>query len=51
MSDQSNNILISQDKLPENIILVNTSDWQGQLLSDILQGHTLPVVGVRLFHS
>ncbi|ELK31001.1 Phosphofurin acidic cluster sorting protein 2 [Myotis davidii] len=46
MSDQPNNILISQDKLPENIILVNTSDWQGQcqLLSDILQGHTLPVV-------
>ncbi|XP_054564798.1 phosphofurin acidic cluster sorting protein 2-like [Eptesicus fuscus] len=42
--DQLNNILISHDKLPENIILVNTSDWQGQLLSDILQGHTLPMV-------
>ncbi|XP_045428309.1 phosphofurin acidic cluster sorting protein 2-like, partial [Pipistrellus kuhlii] len=42
--DQLNVILISPDKLPENVILVNTSDWQGQLLSDILQGHTLPVV-------
>ncbi|XP_036276030.2 phosphofurin acidic cluster sorting protein 2-like, partial [Pipistrellus kuhlii] len=42
--DQLNVILICPDKLPENIILVNTSDWQGQLLSDILQGHTLPVV-------
>ncbi|XP_070250623.1 phosphofurin acidic cluster sorting protein 2-like [Myotis yumanensis] len=42
--DQLNHILISQDKMPENIILVNTCDWQGQLLSDILQGHTLPVV-------
>uniref|UniRef100_A0A803T6H9 Phosphofurin acidic cluster sorting protein 2 n=1 Tax=Anolis carolinensis TaxID=28377 RepID=A0A803T6H9_ANOCA len=28
--DQLNHILISDDKLPENIILVNTSDWQGQ---------------------
>ncbi|XP_036275369.1 phosphofurin acidic cluster sorting protein 2-like [Pipistrellus kuhlii] len=42
--DQLNVILICPDKLPENIILVNTSDWQGQLLSNILQGHTLPVV-------
>uniref|UniRef100_G1QDG6 Phosphofurin acidic cluster sorting protein 2 n=1 Tax=Myotis lucifugus TaxID=59463 RepID=G1QDG6_MYOLU len=42
--DQLHDILISQDKMPENIILVNTCDWQGQLLSDILQGHTLPVV-------
>nr|KAF6369122.1 hypothetical protein mMyoMyo1_010527 [Myotis myotis] len=44
MSDQPNNILISHDKLAKNIILVNSSDWQGQLLSDILQGHTLPVL-------
>uniref|UniRef100_A0A803STC5 Phosphofurin acidic cluster sorting protein 2 n=1 Tax=Anolis carolinensis TaxID=28377 RepID=A0A803STC5_ANOCA len=29
--DQLNHILISDDKLPENIILVNTSDWQGQV--------------------
>ncbi|KAJ1070047.1 hypothetical protein K5549_020490, partial [Capra hircus] len=32
------------ERLPENIILVNTSDWQGQFLSDVLQRHTLPVV-------
>ncbi|KAM8921027.1 phosphofurin acidic cluster sorting protein 2 isoform 2-T2 [Pelodytes ibericus] len=42
--DQLNHILISDDHLPENIILVNTSDWQGQLLSDILQKHNLPLV-------
>ncbi|XP_006515842.1 phosphofurin acidic cluster sorting protein 2 isoform X15 [Mus musculus] len=30
--DQLNHILISDDQLPENIILVNTSDWQGQLV-------------------
>ncbi|XP_074182852.1 phosphofurin acidic cluster sorting protein 2 isoform X4 [Rhinolophus sinicus] len=42
--DQLNHILISDDQLPENIILVNTADWQGQFLSDILQRHTLPVV-------
>ncbi|XP_030809048.1 LOW QUALITY PROTEIN: phosphofurin acidic cluster sorting protein 2 [Camarhynchus parvulus] len=42
--DQLNHILVSDDQLPENIILVNTSDWQGQYLSDVLQKHTLPVV-------
>ncbi|XP_018421540.1 PREDICTED: phosphofurin acidic cluster sorting protein 2 [Nanorana parkeri] len=42
--DQLNHILISDDHLPENIILVNTSDWQGQLLSEILQKHDLPLV-------
>lgn len=31
MYDQLNHILISDDRLPENIILVNTSDWQGQV--------------------
>lgn len=44
MYDQLNHILVSDDQLPENIILVNTSDWQGQFLSDVLQRHTLPVV-------
>ncbi|XP_029454671.1 phosphofurin acidic cluster sorting protein 2 isoform X3 [Rhinatrema bivittatum] len=43
--DQLNHILISDDHLPENIILINTSDWQGQFLSDILQKHNLPLVG------
>ncbi|XP_071971360.1 phosphofurin acidic cluster sorting protein 2 isoform X10 [Engystomops pustulosus] len=42
--DQLNHILVSDDHLPENIILINTSDWQGQLLSEILQKHDLPLV-------
>uniref|UniRef100_L7N1R2 Phosphofurin acidic cluster sorting protein 2 n=1 Tax=Myotis lucifugus TaxID=59463 RepID=L7N1R2_MYOLU len=41
--NQLNHILISDDQLLENIILVNTSDWQEQP-SDILQGHTLSVL-------
>ncbi|XP_063040440.1 phosphofurin acidic cluster sorting protein 2 isoform X2 [Engraulis encrasicolus] len=42
--DQLNHILVSDDHLPDNIILVNTSDWQGQYLADMLQNHNLPVV-------
>ncbi|XP_070251152.1 phosphofurin acidic cluster sorting protein 2-like [Myotis yumanensis] len=42
--DQLNHSLISNDYLPKNIILINTSDRQGQCLSDVLQQHTLPVV-------
>ncbi|XP_055969642.1 phosphofurin acidic cluster sorting protein 2 isoform X4 [Sorex fumeus] len=42
--DQLNHILVSDDQLPDSIILVNTSDWQGQFLSGVLQRHTLPVV-------
>ncbi|XP_018582934.1 phosphofurin acidic cluster sorting protein 2 isoform X4 [Scleropages formosus] len=42
--DQLNHILVSDDHLPESIILINTSDWQGQYMSDILQNHHLPVV-------
>uniref|UniRef100_A0A8B9RJT9 Phosphofurin acidic cluster sorting protein 2 n=1 Tax=Astyanax mexicanus TaxID=7994 RepID=A0A8B9RJT9_ASTMX len=42
--DQLNHILVSDDHLPDSIILINTSDWQGQYLSDILQNHSLPVV-------
>ncbi|KAJ8259470.1 hypothetical protein GJAV_G00169670 [Gymnothorax javanicus] len=42
--DQLNHILVSDDHLPESIILINTSDWQGQCLSDMLQNHQLPVV-------
>uniref|UniRef100_A0A8C2F6X6 Phosphofurin acidic cluster sorting protein 1-like n=1 Tax=Cyprinus carpio TaxID=7962 RepID=A0A8C2F6X6_CYPCA len=33
MYDQLNQILISDERLPENIILINTVDWQGQLSS------------------
>uniref|UniRef100_G1QBP8 Phosphofurin acidic cluster sorting protein 2 n=1 Tax=Myotis lucifugus TaxID=59463 RepID=G1QBP8_MYOLU len=42
--DQLNHSLISNDYLPKNIILINTSDRQGQSLSEVLQQHTLPVV-------
>ncbi|XP_034050890.1 phosphofurin acidic cluster sorting protein 2 isoform X2 [Thalassophryne amazonica] len=42
--DQLNHILVSDNHLPDSIILINTSEWQGQYLSDILQNHHLPVV-------
>ncbi|XP_066550324.1 phosphofurin acidic cluster sorting protein 2 isoform X1 [Amia ocellicauda] len=42
--DQLNHILVSDDQLPDSIILINTSDWQGQYLSETLQNHQLPVV-------
>ncbi|XP_039993843.1 phosphofurin acidic cluster sorting protein 2 isoform X2 [Xiphias gladius] len=42
--DQLNHILVSDNHLPDSIILINTSDWQGQYLSDRLQNHHLPVV-------
>ncbi|XP_041132399.1 phosphofurin acidic cluster sorting protein 2-like [Polyodon spathula] len=42
--DQLNHILISDDQLPESILLINTSDWQGQYLSEVLQNHQLPMV-------
>ena len=29
--DQLNHILVSDEHLPDSIILVNTSDWQGQV--------------------
>lgn len=34
--DQLNHILISDDQLPENVILVNTADWQGQVGAGVL---------------
>ncbi|XP_077393995.1 phosphofurin acidic cluster sorting protein 2 isoform X1 [Festucalex cinctus] len=42
--DQLNHILVSDNQLPDSIILINTSDWQGQYLSDVLQNHNLPIV-------
>uniref|UniRef100_A0A8C5GK51 Phosphofurin acidic cluster sorting protein 2-like n=1 Tax=Gouania willdenowi TaxID=441366 RepID=A0A8C5GK51_GOUWI len=42
--DQLNNILGLDDNLPDSIILINTSDWQGQYLSGVLQNQQLPVV-------
>ncbi|KAJ8285016.1 hypothetical protein COCON_G00038660 [Conger conger] len=40
--DQLNQILISDEQLPESIILINTTDWQGQYLAELL--HLQPIV-------
>ncbi|XP_073721737.1 phosphofurin acidic cluster sorting protein 2 isoform X1 [Misgurnus anguillicaudatus] len=42
--DQLNQILNSDEHLPESMILINTTDWQGQYLNEILQEHQQPVV-------
>ncbi|KAJ8264215.1 hypothetical protein GJAV_G00146590 [Gymnothorax javanicus] len=42
--DQLNQILISDEQLPESIILINTMDWQGQYLAEILNQHDQPIV-------
>ncbi|XP_055492266.1 phosphofurin acidic cluster sorting protein 2-like isoform X3 [Leucoraja erinacea] len=42
--DQLNQILISDEQLPESIILVNTTDWQGQYLYERLQEKSQPMV-------
>uniref|UniRef100_S4RCM2 Phosphofurin acidic cluster sorting protein 2 n=1 Tax=Petromyzon marinus TaxID=7757 RepID=S4RCM2_PETMA len=42
--DQLNQILSSEDQLPESIILVSTSDWQGQYVAECLQERGQPVV-------
>ncbi|XP_035515618.1 phosphofurin acidic cluster sorting protein 2-like [Morone saxatilis] len=34
--DQLNHILFSDDLIPDSIILINTTDWQGQYLSELL---------------
>uniref|UniRef100_A0A673CBZ1 Uncharacterized protein n=1 Tax=Sphaeramia orbicularis TaxID=375764 RepID=A0A673CBZ1_9TELE len=34
--DQLNHILFSDDQIPESVILINTTDWQGQYLSELL---------------
>ncbi|KAJ4922199.1 hypothetical protein JOQ06_016605, partial [Pogonophryne albipinna] len=34
--DQLNHILFSEERIPDSIILINTSGWQGQYLSEIL---------------
>ncbi|XP_053890323.1 phosphofurin acidic cluster sorting protein 1 isoform X2 [Malaclemys terrapin pileata] len=42
--DQLNQILVSDTALPENIILVNAADWQGQYVAELLQDQKKPVV-------
>ncbi|XP_042302561.1 phosphofurin acidic cluster sorting protein 2-like isoform X2 [Sceloporus undulatus] len=42
--DQLNQILVSDEQLPESIILVNITEWQGQYLCDQLLEHKQPIV-------
>ncbi|KFO96974.1 Phosphofurin acidic cluster sorting protein 1, partial [Calypte anna] len=42
--DQLNQILISDEQLPESIVLVNVAEWQGQYVSEQLQAHKQLVV-------
>ncbi|XP_012672537.1 phosphofurin acidic cluster sorting protein 2 isoform X2 [Clupea harengus] len=42
--DQLNQILISDERLPESIILINTMDWQGQYVADVLHKQNQPIV-------
>ncbi|XP_074087123.1 phosphofurin acidic cluster sorting protein 1 isoform X2 [Macrotis lagotis] len=42
--DQLNQILVSDAALPESVILVNTADWQGQYVAELLQDQQRPVV-------
>ncbi|XP_072562628.1 phosphofurin acidic cluster sorting protein 1a isoform X2 [Paramormyrops kingsleyae] len=44
MYDQLNQILLSDTALPESLILVNGSDWQGQYVAEVLQSQKQPVV-------
>uniref|UniRef100_A0A3B4YTQ0 Phosphofurin acidic cluster sorting protein 2-like n=1 Tax=Seriola lalandi dorsalis TaxID=1841481 RepID=A0A3B4YTQ0_SERLL len=41
--DQLNQILISDERLPESIILINTMEWQGQV-SELLHEQAQPIV-------
>uniref|UniRef100_A0AAX7SHL9 Phosphofurin acidic cluster sorting protein 2 n=1 Tax=Astatotilapia calliptera TaxID=8154 RepID=A0AAX7SHL9_ASTCA len=41
--DQLNQILISDERLPESIILINTTEWQGQV-SELLHEQSQPIV-------
>ncbi|XP_035040108.1 phosphofurin acidic cluster sorting protein 1 [Hippoglossus stenolepis] len=34
--DQLNHILFSEDQFPDSVVLINTTDWQGQYLSERL---------------
>ncbi|KAJ8007530.1 hypothetical protein DPEC_G00094980 [Dallia pectoralis] len=42
--DQLNQILLSDAGLPESLILINGTDWQGQYVLEQLQVHRHPVV-------
>ncbi|KAM6956476.1 phosphofurin acidic cluster sorting protein 1 isoform 2-T2 [Aplochiton taeniatus] len=42
--DQLNQILISDERLPESIILINTVEWQGQYVAEVLHEQGQPIV-------
>ncbi|XP_041707491.1 phosphofurin acidic cluster sorting protein 1-like [Coregonus clupeaformis] len=42
--DQLNQIFSSDTTLPDSLVLVNTSDWQGQYVSEVLLAQKQPVV-------
>ncbi|NXS14861.1 PACS2 protein, partial [Neodrepanis coruscans] len=42
--DQLNQILVSDEQLPESIVLVNVAEWQGQYVCEQLQAHKQLVV-------
>ncbi|XP_036444332.1 phosphofurin acidic cluster sorting protein 1a isoform X4 [Colossoma macropomum] len=42
--DQLNQILVSDTTLPDSLILINGSDWQGQYVTELLQAQKQPVV-------
>ncbi|CAB1315949.1 unnamed protein product [Coregonus sp. 'balchen'] len=42
--DQLNQIFSSDTTLPDSLVLVNTSDWQGQYVSEVLLSQKQPVV-------
>ncbi|XP_067381701.1 phosphofurin acidic cluster sorting protein 2 isoform X3 [Channa argus] len=42
--DQLNQILISDERLPESIILINTTEWQGQYVAELLHEQGQPIV-------
>uniref|UniRef100_A0A8C6WYN6 Phosphofurin acidic cluster sorting protein 1 n=1 Tax=Neogobius melanostomus TaxID=47308 RepID=A0A8C6WYN6_9GOBI len=44
MYDQLNQILVTDSALPESLILVNCTDWQGQYVTEQLQAQRQPVV-------
>ncbi|KAJ8246787.1 hypothetical protein GJAV_G00255400 [Gymnothorax javanicus] len=42
--DQLNQVLLADSALPESLILVNGTDWQGQYVAELLQAQKQPVV-------
>ncbi|XP_069464998.1 phosphofurin acidic cluster sorting protein 2-like isoform X2 [Ambystoma mexicanum] len=42
--DQLNQILVSDEQLPESIILISISEWQGQYLCELLKEQQQPIV-------